>query len=125
MEKWATYFLKETLTWYIILNSRLAWYHLVFTLPLFKWLCSFSFLFFHILCSTMNLQNLPALFTISELPIINSALKTQQVASISYNFKTLASMLLCKKVYISQFISSKFTCHTQVVKNLINTVSIT
>ena len=125
MEKWATYFVKETLTWYIILNSRLAWYHLVFTLPLFKWFCSFSVLFFHISCSNMNLQNLPVLFTISELPIIKSAFKTQQVASVSYNFKTLASMLLCKSDSISLFISSKFTCHTQLVKNLINILSIT
>ena len=101
MDKWATYFLKETLTWYIILNSRLAWHHLIFTLASSKWFCSLSVLFFHILCSNMNLQNLPVLFTISELPIIRSAFKTQQVASVSYNFKNLASMLLCKSDYIS------------------------
>ena len=59
MEKWATYFLKKTLTLYIILNSRLAWYlnHLVSTLPLLKWLCSFSVLFFHLLRSNMNQEN--------------------------------------------------------------------
>ena len=101
--------------------SKSLSFHFVFI----KWLCSFSVLFFNILYSNMNKQNLPVLFTISELQIINSAFKTQQVASISYNCKNLASMLLCKSDYISQLISSKFTCHSHVVKNMINTVSIT
>ena len=99
--------------------SKSLSFHFVFI----KWLCSFSVLFFNILYSNMNKQNLPVLFTISELQIINSAFKTQQAGSIPYNLKTLASMLLCKSDYFSKFKSSKFTCHSQVVKYSVNNLN--
>ena len=80
---------------------KISMVSLSFHFAFIQMVCSFSVLFFHISCSNMNLQNLLVLFTIFELPIIKSAFKTQQVASVSNNFKTLASMLLCKSDSIS------------------------